>query len=194
MIRINLLPYRQYQSRRGFKRVLTVAVATISLLLMALVGYHFHLTGRIKQLATENDQVRQQVTAYHQMNRQVTANEEKARLLKQKMAIIVGLEQGRFRPVELLNEVSAHLISERMWLTSLASSATAVEISGVAMDEKTVADFLSRLEKSPLFATVDLKSLRRKTFKADTHLKAFAIGCNWQPEPNTTDERPDGGT
>lgn len=194
MIRINLLPYRQYQSRLGFKRMLTVAAATMALLLTALVGYHLHLTGHIKQLTTESEHIRQQVTAYHQMNRQVTANQEKARILKQKMAIIGGLEQGRFRTVALLNDVSANLISERMWLTSLTSSATGVEISGVAMDEKTVADFLTRLEKSPLFATVGLKLLQRQTFNADTHLKAFAIGCNWQLEPSATDVRPDGGT
>ena len=42
MIRINLLPYRQYQSRLGFKRVLTVAVVTMGLLLAALVVYHLY--------------------------------------------------------------------------------------------------------------------------------------------------------
>ena len=152
------------------------------------------MTRHISQLAAANAQTRQQVQAYQQMNRQVTANEQKARLLEQKMAIIGGLEQGRFRPVELLNEISTHLIANRMWLTSLTSSATGVEISGVAMDEKTVADFLTMLERSPLFTALGLKSLKRQTFNPDTHLKAFAIACSWRQGPATTSPRADGGS
>jgi type IV pilus assembly protein PilN len=193
MIRINLLPYRQYQSRQSFRRVLAVATVTMALLLVALTGYHHYLAGNIKQLVTANAQTRQQVQSLQRMNRQVTANEEKARLLRKKMAIIGGLEESRFRSVALLNEVATHLISDRMWLTSLMSNSAGVEISGIAMDEKTVADFMTRLEESPLFTTVGLKSLKRQTFSANTHLKAFAVTSNWRQTSAAIETQSDGG-
>jgi type IV pilus assembly protein PilN len=50
-------------------------------------------------------------------------------------------------------------------------------IKGVALDSKTVADFMTRLESSPLFANVNLKTLKQANIKG-LNLMEFEINLN----------------
>jgi type IV pilus assembly protein PilN len=55
-----------------------------------------------------------------------------------------------------------------------------VTISGIAMDEKTVADFMVRLQTCGLFSDVALKSIKRTTVEK-SNLKSFQIVCTKVP-------------
>jgi type IV pilus assembly protein PilN len=67
-----------------------------------------------------------------------------------------------------------------MWFTRLESKNRRVKINGIALDNKTVADFMVRLEESGLFSDVDLNTLKqRKVRKAN--LKSFQISCLKKP-------------
>jgi type IV pilus assembly protein PilN len=50
-------------------------------------------------------------------------------------------------------------------------------IKGIALDSKTVADFMTRLESSKLFANVNLKTLKKTTIK-ELNLMEFEISLN----------------
>jgi type IV pilus assembly protein PilN len=50
-------------------------------------------------------------------------------------------------------------------------------IKGVALDSKTVADFMTRLESSPLFTNVNLRTLRQATIKG-LNLMEFEVNLN----------------
>jgi type IV pilus assembly protein PilN len=50
-------------------------------------------------------------------------------------------------------------------------------IKGIALDSKTVADFMTRLESSKLFANVNLKTLKKATIK-ELNLMEFEISLN----------------
>ena len=63
-----------------------------------------------------------------------------------------------------------------MWFTRMESKGNKVNINGIAMDNKTVADFMVRLEGSGLFKEVDLKTLKRKRVQK-SNLKSFKISC-----------------
>lgn len=56
-----------------------------------------------------------------------------------------------------------------------------VTIEGIALDNKTVADFMTRLEESEFFTDVRLVNLKRETIKqkerADINLKSFQVAC-----------------
>jgi type IV pilus assembly protein PilN len=51
-----------------------------------------------------------------------------------------------------------------------------VKIEGIAMDQKTIADFMTALEKSGLFSTVNLKSIKRTAIR-EVDLKEFELTC-----------------
>jgi type IV pilus assembly protein PilN len=79
------------------------------------------------------------------------------------------------------------LVAKRMWLTELQVEDRSVKIKGIALDEKTVADFMVRLQKSGLFSNVELKTVKRQEVQ-NTNLKGFQIVCTkvmpQQPQPD----------
>ncbi|MFQ5484405.1 MAG: PilN domain-containing protein, partial [Desulfobacterales bacterium] len=59
------------------------------------------------------------------------------------------------------------------------SGNSAVGINGIALYNKTIADFMTRLEGSKLFSSVNLKSIRQQNIKrVNLNLKRFAIISN----------------
>jgi type IV pilus assembly protein PilN len=65
---------------------------------------------------------------------------------------------------------------KRLWFTSFESSGGKVNIKGIALDNKTIADFMSRLEESKLYKNVNLKTIKQQ--KIDKlNLKHFDIEC-----------------
>ncbi len=68
-----------------------------------------------------------------------------------------------------------------MWFTSFEAKELSVTIQGFALDNKTVADFMTRLEDSTLFDSVNLMTLKQQNYNKDINLKGFAILCNKIP-------------
>jgi type IV pilus assembly protein PilN len=96
------------------------------------------------------------------------------------MAVIAQLESDRYAPVILMDTMTQVLVSKRMWFTKLTVSNTKVNIDGIALDEKTVADFMVRLQNSGLFSNVVLKSVKRKQVEK-SNLKSFQVVCTKVP-------------
>ena len=67
-----------------------------------------------------------------------------------------------------------------MWFTDFADNNDAVVIKGNALDNKTVADFMIQLEKSGLFKTVNLTTLKQVTIQK-VNVKGFEIYCEKLP-------------
>ena len=66
---------------------------------------------------------------------------------------------------------------KRLWFTNLRAKGNNIGINGIAMDNKTVADFMTRLEVSKLYENVNLKTLKQQKI-SDLNLKSFEITCN----------------
>ena len=99
------------------------------------------------------------------------------------------LEANRFEPTRLLDTMTQVVVPKRMWFTKLESKGEEVNINGIALDNKTVADFMVRLEDCGLFNDVDLKTLKRKKAQA-ADLKTFTIKCTKKPliEPESNNK------
>jgi type IV pilus assembly protein PilN len=72
--------------------------------------------------------------------------------------------------------MSRLIVADKMWLTRLQEESQSVKMAGFALDNKTVAVFMRRLEKSSLFASVELQRLQQ-TSKDEVSLKNFDIQC-----------------
>jgi type IV pilus assembly protein PilN len=98
-------------------------------------------------------------------------------LLTKKTDVIKNLELSREDSVRLLDAMTRMVIEKRMWLSMLETKEKTVNIKGVALDNKTVADFMTRLEDSELFKKVELKTTKQYKFKKSINLKSFEITC-----------------
>ena len=71
---------------------------------------------------------------------------------------------------------------KRLWFTGFQAKGDSIKIQGIAIDNKTVADFMTRLEASKLYADVKLKTLKQTKIKK-LNLKSFHISCNKAKKP-----------
>ena len=94
---------------------------------------------------------------------------------------IKTLEQNRYAPVRLLDTMTKMVVAKRMWFTRLEDKGKSVKIDGIALDNKTVADFMVRLQGCGLFKNVNLKTLRRQEVQAN-NLKYFQVICEKVPD------------
>ena len=96
---------------------------------------------------------------------------------KKKVAIIKALKNRRREIIVLLDNMTDLIIPDRMWLTGLQIDRNSVDISGTAFDQKTVADFMTKIEKSQFFTkNVKLNSLKLSTSNGLT-VQKFALTC-----------------
>jgi type IV pilus assembly protein PilN len=176
MIRINLLPFRTERKKENVRRQVSLFLLSLALVLIVLVYYNFSLSSRIAGLNKEIDTTEAELKRYNKINEEIARIKKNLEILRKKMAVIEQLESDRHAPVILLDMMTQTLVAKRMWFTKLEVQEKTVNINGIALDNKTVADFMIRLQNSGLFSNVNLKTLKRQEVQK-TNLKSFQIIC-----------------
>ena len=176
MIRINLLPFRTDRKRENIRRQVSIFLLSLALLLIVLFYFNFTLNRKISNLQNRIKVTKTSLNKYDKINKEIAQIKKKLANLKKKMAVMEKLEADRFEPVRLLDAMTRVIVPRRMWFTSLESKGQQVTINGIALDNKTVADFMVRLENCGLFSNVGLKTLKFKKVQK-SNFKSFKIEC-----------------
>lgn len=159
MIRINLLPREERQVRRSL--ALPKLGTVLPVLVLVLVGALFAAVsvvqalqiGRLKSDIARAEQESEKLRPQIQTIQELTTKREE---LTRRLNVITELDKGRLTRVRLIDELS-RCVPEHLWLTTYEeSSANQITIEGVTFSNLIVADFMTRLEASPLFGSVDL--------------------------------------
>ena len=180
MIRINLLPFRAARKKENIRRQVSIFMLSLVFLLIIFFYYNFSLGNKVDSLNANIKHTKTELAKYNKINDEIAQIKKKLNNLKKKMAVMKTLEANRFEPTRLLDIMTQVVVPKRMWFTHLGSKGGKVNINGVALDNKTVADFMVRLEDCGLFKKVNLKTLKSK--KAGTaDLKSFSISCTKKP-------------
>jgi type IV pilus assembly protein PilN len=156
MIRINLLPLKEAQRALGRRRQVSVALLSLSVaLLMMVVPYMLqgrqlaHIDGDIEQLNAE-------VAKLNDQTREVRDLDRKRVELKAKLKVIDDLQQKRVGPVRILEDLGV-AAPEKLWLVDFNDVNNTATITGMALDNQTIATFMRRLQSSKYFYDVDLE-------------------------------------
>jgi type IV pilus assembly protein PilN len=180
MIRINLLPFRTERKKENVRRQVSLFLLSLILVLIVLVYYNFSLSSKIGKLNNKITSTKTELKRYNEINKEIARIKKTLENLKKKMAVIEQLESDRHAPVRLLDTMTQVLMAKRMWFTHLEDQENSVRIVGIALDNKTVADFMVRLQNCGLFSDVNLKTLKRQVVQK-SNLKSFQIICTKVP-------------
>jgi type IV pilus assembly protein PilN len=181
MIRINLLPFRAARKKENIRRQVSIFVLSLAFLLIILFYYNWTLGSQIGGLNADIRETKSDLEKYEKINKEIAAIKQKLSNLKKKMAVMDTLEANRFEPTRLLDTMTQVVVPKRMWFTNMESKGGTVKIAGIALDNKTVADFMVRLEQSGLFSDVDLKTLKQHKVGNSNNFKSFHISCVKKP-------------
>lgn len=212
MIRINLLPFRAARKKENIRQIVSIFAMSLILLLIGLGYYHMRLKQQIAELKEKIEYTKTEVAKYNKIAAEVEEIKKKLALLNKRLDVINELEANRDFAVKTLDALTNSLVEKRMWLTQFETSEPravqqkssakgkgapadkgkeekkekppiTVKIQGIALDEKTISDFLDKLKATKFFVNVDQQiKIERKGFKQDKNkpdilLKTFQMSC-----------------
>jgi len=177
MIRVNLLPVRAARKRENIRRQVSVFALCIVFTVSAMAYLAVSMTGTISDLTAKIEAAQRDLKGYQTAANRVKEIKSELQKLREKTDIIAKLEENRTGPVQIMDALTSLVVAERMWLTSLTEAGGKMNLAGVAMDNKTIADFMTRLENSPYFKVVDLISSKQIKLQKDKKFKQFTMTC-----------------
>ena len=184
MIRINLLPYRESRKKESILRQINIFLAVFFIIFVILLFYSIWLGNKIDDLNTKIKNTKTLLTQAETQAKKVDQIKNELEKLGHKIDVIKNIEMNRRAPVLLLENMTKMVADadsdskpvKRLWFTNFEASEGNVKIKGIALDNKTIADFMSRLEDSKLYNNVNLKTITQQ--KVDKlNLKQFQIDC-----------------
>ena len=177
MLKINLLPIRQLKRRATAQKQLMgmAGLFLLTLSVLVVIGYIQHqqaqtLQQEITALTTKKQSYTPTLTKIAQLKKD---REE----LSRKTEIIKQLKVDSSLTVHVLDEVAAKLDKQRMWLESLNQQGGALALSGVALDNQTIAQYMDNLKTSAFIQDVSLTNSSLKVVSG-RNLKSFELSCS----------------
>ncbi len=176
MLKINLLPIRQLKKRAKAKtQLLCVAVLLVCLFtVLGLIAYNQIQT--VNVLEKSIAELQAEKVKYQPILNKIKKLEKHRKELKRKTGIIERLKKDSSLTVRVLDEMANIVDNERMWLLDLKQHGTSLTLSGIALDNQTVAQFMENLKASPFVTVVNLSNSSLKSV-AGRDLKTFKISC-----------------
>lgn len=173
MIKINLIGdrrpvvARRAKSKAGFggqsPSVLLLAGFTLLGLLVA-GGWWYMLTSRLEEEVANTARKQAEVQRLEEILAEVENFKAKKKDLETRIQVINELSTAQRGPVAIMDGVSRAL-PEQLWLEQMTVSATAVDVSGQAMNTNAVAAFIENLTKVPEFKEPNARDMTRKDDK-----------------------------
>jgi type IV pilus assembly protein PilN len=173
MIRINLLPVTETARVAGRRQDIALGALAIGGLVLALVCAHGWQKARLFAANRSLRQVAQELQAIQGPYADVQRLEAQKSELREKLRVIAQLEAKKVGPVRILAGLSEST-PEKLWLTEYADMGGTVKLTGLGVDEQTVADFMRRLGTLTFFRQVDLDETSQVT-QDGAKVKKFVI-------------------
>ena len=189
MIRINLLPATETARVAGRRQDIAFGALAIGGLVLALVGAHGWQKARIYGANRTLKQVTQELQAIQGPFADVQRLEAQKAELREKLQVIAQLEAKKVGPVRILAGLSEST-PEKLWLTEFADMGGTLKLTGLGVDEQTVADFMRRLSTLSFFRTVDLDETSQVT-QDGAKVKKFVIRAQMDYGDTPVEAQPD---
>ena len=186
MIRVNLLP-RDEKSKASsinfdFKvGDMVVPAGILGLAALVIAGTAISQQSKVSQLHSSIQQVDAESRALAPQIARVNQLAKERAELDLRMGIINRLEKGRTQSVRLMDEL-AKCVPDHLWLTGATQDAgQTLSLEGVTYSNLVVSDFMSRLERSQMFANVNL-DVAEKGAVTDKDVVKFRLTCTVTPD------------
>lgn len=185
MIRINLLPVRQTRKAEALRRE-TILAGMLGAIVLGLCLFIWGgLNIRLSAVTAENKKLDAEIARLAEDVKRVEELELKKADLERKLSVIDQLRSRRSGPAHMLDEL-ALAAPEKLQLTDIAEKNDAMVITGLAVSNELISQFLRALEASDYFEQVyleNIESYEAKTSGTPVVLKKFSLTAR-RVDPN----------
>jgi type IV pilus assembly protein PilN len=185
MIRINLLPGEERRQRKAAAAVktgdLVIPIAMLVAAVLIVTGTALSQRTRAEALARSIADVEAQSRVLAPQIERVNRLAQERAELDLRLGIIGRLQKGRTQSVRLMDEL-ARCIPEHLWLSGVKQEGgSTLSLEGTTFSNLVVSDLMSRLERSPLFAGVEL-NVAEHAMVSGLDVVRFRVSCQVTPD------------
>jgi type IV pilus assembly protein PilN len=175
MIKINLLLARKEKKRAALGKEFIVLIVSVVLLLGALIFIQWELNKRKEDTLAQISKTKNDIAYYKSLTTEVEKKKEEQKMLQNRLNSINDLRKEKASAARLLDELSIDK-PEKLQLESLKKEGVKLGVEGIAMDDETIANFMTSLRKSKLFKNVDLV-VSEQVEQSKVKLRKFILSC-----------------
>ncbi len=161
MIRINLLPLRDAERALGRRNQMSLVAlgATISALIMVVP---YMIQGRqMGQIEADIRETQAEIKIYTAKVAEVQDLDRLRLDVQAKLQVVRDLNDKRVGPARVLHDLSI-ATPENLWLLDFNEGNGHATLTGMALDNETIARFMRQLSSSDYFVAVDLVETSRR--------------------------------
>ncbi len=197
MIKINLLPVRAAKKKETLRQQIIIAALFLGVVLAAILYLGASISSKITKVEVKIAALNKEITELKKEEKYSEEIKLKKKTVESKLNIIDELDKKKSGPVHLMDELSKSIpfepgaeLPKKIQLTSLKEKGGTLELKGFALDNETIAGFMTNLESSPYFKNINLgssKAVKKKKIK----VKDFTITCQLEfPEDSSEAKGP----
>jgi type IV pilus assembly protein PilN len=175
MIKINLLKARKEKKKIGVRKEMIVFILSVAVVLGLLFAVQRYIGGEKDKTLAQIADTRREIERYKSLTTEFNKAKEQQRILQEKLNVINLLRKEKASPAKVLDELSIDK-PEKVYFESVKKDGSKLGIEGVALDDETVANFMTNLRKSKLFKNVDL-IVSEHIEVSKIPLKKFILSC-----------------
>jgi Tfp pilus assembly protein PilN len=199
MIRINLLKPETKEIRETpaegmpeFKTKKRPAVGNLIFLLLIIVlaGFYFYQKKAMDGERQLLSQAQEEKGKLQYVSAKLMELQKQKESFNKKITLITLLKSQRDLAVRIMDELS-RVLPEWVWLNDVTFGTKGVQIRGNALSNNLIADYISNLESSPYFESVNLISSTQKTQGKDQYLEFSLTAGVVNPKQMTAPPPPD---
>lgn len=173
MTSINLLPWREERRQRRQRQFVISIVSAVLLGALSVVGAHMMVAGQIEGQQSRNQFLRNEITRVNRIADEMKKlDETKARLLA-RLDIIQNLQTSRPVMVRVFDTL-AHIAPDTLYLSTLKADGASFTLTGTALSNYVVSDFMRRIIGAPLFGEPVLRQIDNRDI-AGVRVSAFEL-------------------
>jgi type IV pilus assembly protein PilN len=155
MIRINLLPVKELKAEVSRRRELMIGAVCIAATVASILGVYFYQLHRTSVLEKELVELRSELQVFNAKAKEVGALQSKMKEYQSKHQVLQSINKKKAGPMGVMESLSAATPSA-LWLTEFRETGGNVTITGVAVDNQTIAEFLKALGSYAFFKETEL--------------------------------------
>ena len=172
MIKINLLGEEAAVDYTGWYILIGYVASVVALLLVFIFMYN-SVTQSIEEMTVQTQNLETQLAKLKVTTKEVRDLEAKRAELQGKLVVIATLKRNKVGPVRVMDDLNKAL-PEKAWFTDVREKEGALMLTGLALDDQTIATFMRELERSDYFGTIDLVESKRIMVK-NVRMSEFSI-------------------
>ena len=146
------------------------------LAVLAIAGLQYQITTETNDTRAQIERTRKEIDRYKAMIAEAQKAKEKQRTLQEILDVINTLRKQKSFAARVLDQVSVKK-PDKLHLESMKKEGVKLGMEGIALDDETVANFMTSLRQSTLFSNVDLV-VSEQIEQSKVKLKKFTLTCD----------------